>query len=282
MGVYARPMSVHRPVAALRPFVQVLWAREGVTAHSAREHVLPGGGMHLAIRLDGSALRLFRDADDVGGELVGAAVVAGARSRFYAKQAPATASVGVVLHAGAAQALLGCAAHELAGHHVPLDAVWTSADVMRLQERLVHACDARRRVGILQAALLARLQPMRAMHPAVAQSLASLDRGARVTDVVGLAGFSHRHFIERFRQATGLAPKEYARVRRFRRAMRGLARGHALDDLALEAGYSDQAHLQREFRQMAGMTPCQYRRAGTRGLHVAQVNYVQDRHGASV
>lgn len=273
-------MSVHRPVVALRPFVQALWASGGAARDTAREHVLPGGGMHLAIRLDGMALCLYRDDGDAIGESVGSAVVAGARERFYSKQTPGAASVGVLLRPGAARALLGCAAHELAGRHLALDTLWRPAEVARLLERLAQANDARRRVELLQLALLARLPPMKAMHPAIARALASLERGSRVADVVTASGCSHRHFISRFREATGLAPKEYARVRRFRRAVRSLAHGRELDDTALDAGYSDQAHLQREFRAMAGMTPGQYRRSGVRGgLHVPLVNFVQDGAG---
>lgn len=271
-------MSLHRPIAALRPFVQLFWASERSSTHMPRERVLPGGGMHVAIRLDGTPLHLYRDDGDTVGESIGCAVVAGAHTRFYSKRTPAADSVGMLLRPGAARALLGCAAHDLAERHVALDAVWSPGEVARLHERLAGTDDARHRIALFQLALLARLRPMKAMHPAIAHSLAPLERGARIADVVNASGCSHRHFIARFREATGLAPKEYARVRRFRRVLRSLVRDGELDDTALDAGYSDQAHLQREFRAMAGMTPCQYRRAGARGeLHVPMVNFVQDR-----
>lgn len=39
-----------------------------------------------------------------------------------------------------------------------------------------------------------------------------------------------------------------------------LAEGHPLLAAALDAGYADQAHLNREFREFSGITPGAYRR----------------------
>jgi len=83
--------------------------------------------------------------------------------------------------------------------------------------------------------------------------------------VSGLAaeiGWSDRHLRGRFREETGLTPKAAARVIRFDRARRLLQRRAAaatalppLADLAADCGYYDQAHLAREFRDLAGCPP---------------------------
>ncbi|MFS2055915.1 helix-turn-helix domain-containing protein, partial [Variovorax sp. CT11-76] len=76
-------------------------------------------------------------------------------------------------------------------------------------------------------------------------------------------GYSHRRFIALFRGAIGLTPKEYARVMRFDRAL-ALAADPARPwaEIAVEAGYADQAHLSREFSALAGMAPQAWRRPG--------------------
>jgi AraC-like DNA-binding protein len=76
-------------------------------------------------------------------------------------------------------------------------------------------------------------------------------------------GWSPRHLSAQFRAETGLSPKEAARVMRFDRARRALLRRGAagrqgpLASLAAEWGYYDQAHMAREFRDLAGCPPSQ-------------------------
>ena len=63
--------------------------------------------------------------------------------------------------------------------------------------------------------------------------------------------------IARFREQIGVAPKTLARVIRFDRAVR-LLRASAqqgLAEIAFACGYFDQAHMNREFRELAGTTP---------------------------
>jgi len=82
-----------------------------------------------------------------------------------------------------------------------------------------------------------------------------------VTELAAETGWSDRHLRARFREETGLTPKAAARVIRFdwarRRLLRRVASGapHALADLAADCGYYDQAHLAREFRDLAGCPP---------------------------
>jgi transcriptional regulator GlxA family with amidase domain len=73
-------------------------------------------------------------------------------------------------------------------------------------------------------------------------------------------GWSRRHLLTRFRAQVGLGPKAAGRVLRFRRAADLLAAGPAgtLADLAVACGYADHAHLDREFRALAGCTPTTY------------------------
>lgn len=57
--------------------------------------------------------------------------------------------------------------------------------------------------------------------------------------------------------AAGLPLRSLAGILRFQRAMRLLKAGEmrSLGELALEAGFSDQAHMTREFRRFGGFTP---------------------------
>ncbi|WP_076998411.1 AraC family transcriptional regulator [Variovorax sp. KK3] len=275
------------PCPRLRPFVRSVWVSvpdaAGRATRSPREHVLPTGDMHLVLRLSGPPLRLFTSPADTAGHTVGHAIVGGARSVFYARDVSVpTRSVGAQLRPGAALALLGLPADALAGQHTPLDALWGDAAVQGALQRVHDAIGPKAQLSVFETLLAERLAPQpRAMHPAVAQALAGLGGGLPVRALVEASGYSHRRFITLFREATGLAPKEWQRVRRLQRLMsdepaRPERRWVAL---ALEAGYSDQSHFNRDFLEIAGMTPQAYRRAAPDAPnHVrADFNFLQDR-----
>ncbi|MBE1470366.1 AraC-like DNA-binding protein [Kibdelosporangium phytohabitans] len=80
----------------------------------------------------------------------------------------------------------------------------------------------------------------------------------RVAQLAAEVGWTRRHLLTRFREQIGLAPKTAARVIRFQHALRLLQhpeRRLSLAGLAQTTGYSDQAHLTREFRALTGATP---------------------------
>jgi len=73
-------------------------------------------------------------------------------------------------------------------------------------------------------------------------------------------GCSRRHLIGRFREQIGPAPKTAARLVRFQRAVRLLERddGRRFAEIAQRCGFYDQAHMNREFRDLAGAPPGEF------------------------
>jgi hypothetical protein len=68
------------------------------------------------------------------------------------------------------------------------------------------------------------------------------------------------HFARRFRQATGMSSHAYVTGRRVAKARAALADGrHGLAQVALDCGFSSQAHLTTVFGQAVGLTPGRYR-----------------------
>ncbi|WP_230628261.1 helix-turn-helix domain-containing protein [Bacteroides uniformis] len=68
-----------------------------------------------------------------------------------------------------------------------------------------------------------------------------------------------RHFERKFKQHTGLTPKEYSRIMKFKHAV-DLLRSTSFDNLlsvAIKAGYYDVSHLSKEIKKMSGNAPSQ-------------------------
>jgi AraC-like DNA-binding protein len=71
-------------------------------------------------------------------------------------------------------------------------------------------------------------------------------------------GISERQLRRRFHAAVGYGPQTLARVRRFRRVVDAVDAGRTdLAELAFDAGYADRAHMTRETRRLAGLTPAE-------------------------
>jgi AraC-like DNA-binding protein len=73
------------------------------------------------------------------------------------------------------------------------------------------------------------------------------------------SGLSTRQLQRRFRRATGLSPKEFARIRRVRSASAAILAGERnWASLAANLGFCDQAHLTKEFAAITGFTPSKF------------------------
>jgi AraC-like DNA-binding protein len=166
-----------------------------------------------------------------------------------------------------ARALLGMPAAELANWDGDATAV-VGAFATELRERLLARGTWAGRFAEIDELLARRAVPAApaardAVRPEVAFAWRRLraSRGAvSVADLAGETGYSARHLNGLFRAEVGLAPKAAGRVFRFDHARRRIAARPALPlaDLAAECGYYDQAHLAREFRDMAGCPPTQW------------------------
>ncbi|UUZ53804.1 AraC family transcriptional regulator [Massilia sp. H-1] len=187
-------------------------------------------------------------------------MVGGPRASFYAKESgQAVTSIGVQLLPGAALGLFGVSAAELAERHTPLSELWGACGRSAL-DQIMQQASPQARLKVLETLLMQRLPRIQAMHPAVAELLANTQPLARIDALVRDSRYSHRHFIAVFREATGMGPKRYAMLMRFRAV---LARLRDAPASALR-GACARCRLQRpgahdpRVSRFAGVTPLQY------------------------
>ena len=133
----------------------------------------------------------------------------------------------------------------------------------QLRERMGATNGWQQRFDLLEDFIAGRANHLPSPEVAFAyRQLALSSGGARIATLANDIGWSRKHLVHRFRAELGLAPKPIARMMRFDRACRlarsGTAPGWA--GIAAEAGYADQAHLVREFGELAGETPTAWAR----------------------
>ena len=163
-----------------------------------------------------------------------------------------------------AHRLFGAPMSELTNHAVDLEHLVPEA--RNLQERLWDARGWTERFDLVDAFLLRLLAGSRPPDPGIEWSwrhLYETQGQASIGEMSTELGWSHRRLIARFREQIGLAPKALARVIRFDRAVTALrdSKPRGLADIAYDCGYADQAHLTREFRELAGISPKRFRDA---------------------
>ncbi|RWC48227.1 MAG: AraC family transcriptional regulator [Mesorhizobium sp.] len=147
---------------------------------------------------------------------------------------------------------------ELADSMVVLDDV-LGAQGLALRERLGNAPDWTTRFDMAEAFVTARLDnaaetPLE-IDWAYDRIITSGGR-TRIASIAERLGWSRKRLASGFSNTIGIGPKTLSRIVRFNRAL-GLSRQQIADwaDIAADCGYADQAHLVREFRDLAGEAP---------------------------
>ena len=170
-----------------------------------------------------------------------------------------------------ARMLLGMPMRELTSQTVAL------ADLLdnELSEQLTALMDWPSRFAALDAFLLRRLREARSPRPDVAHAWSRLEAARGRVPIAELCHelrCSGRHLSARFGEEVGMSPKAFSRVLRFERAAAMLTDGTPPVEVSATCGFSDQPHLNRDFRALAGRAPAAF---------AASVMNVQDGAGVA-
>jgi methylphosphotriester-DNA--protein-cysteine methyltransferase len=169
-------------------------------------------------------------------------------------------TIGVRFRPAAAATLFRISMADATDRELPLsDLVGRAAS--RAFARLVRCRQTEARTfSAIEEWLVARIARARAPRSSAGHVVDLIRRARGQTRIDAIArsvGWSPRRIERAFLREIGVRPKLYARIVRLNAVLARLdatERASAVD-LALEAGYFDQAHLLRDFRLLAGRTP---------------------------
>lgn len=252
MSAEAKGYEELAPPPALADAVDAFWRFTATRASPKQHRVLPDGCTDLIFHFRNTGGRAWLDEPQL--------VAVGPMERFaLVDLEPGAVSVGVRLKPGWAQPLLGLSPRELCGLSVPVEDC--APALAELQRRLEDCCAPEHLMELLQRTVAQRWTSMR-HRPRAAEALRWLQASGgqvRLSMLAKELGRSERTLYRQVLDEAGVPPKLLARVLRFQRALPLLRSGAAISTVALGCGYSDQAHLTRETRELAGLTPSELR-----------------------
>ncbi|MEY9185420.1 AraC-like DNA-binding protein [Bradyrhizobium sp. USDA 326] len=167
--------------------------------------------------------------------------------------------VGVVLvrlKPDAADRVLGVRPADLLDASVEICDIFGDHAAARFEGRLAGAGSAAARVTYMQGFLEQRRRPSR-LDPLVARAMRAIRRSPAISmrALADRLDIGERSLQRRFKTEIGASAKRFARIERMLQAIAARRSGADWADVAHAGGFTDQAHLIRDFRTFAGSSP---------------------------
>ena len=252
------------PGSDLADIVVELWEVEGQLV-PFREKVLPNGCLEVMINL-GPVHHLV--TEDGGVQAWERSWLSGLHERAITIESEhGTHLLSARLRAVHARRVIGGAMHRTGNAVLDLESLM-GAEAAHLRTALLADRTVEARLSRLDEFIRKRVAasaPTDVRVEQVARAIEASHGCARLTALCREARVSRKHLAALFAAHLGVSPKTYARIERFAWVLRRIQESESVDwsALALEAGYSDQSHLVRDFQRVASATPTSFLRTRT-------------------
>jgi AraC-like DNA-binding protein len=250
------------PAPPLDRYVDDIYCMSGVPRHR-RLNVPPMPSAHLMINLAAPVRLIDSDPSVPPASLTDAWFMGVWTRRFLIEHQAPVRIVGVHFKPWGLSPFVDVPCIELRDRWAPAGALW-GRSVDRMRERITCATSRGEILQLVEDELRSRLvpQPSRGLELVdnTAGHLATSWGAVPISSLSGNAGVSASHLATQFKAHLGVTPKRVARIYRFARLILSVDARRPVDwsELAQTAGYFDQAHFSREFKDFTGHTPSAY------------------------
>lgn len=247
-------IATHHPCLRLQPYVKQYTCIQAGDAVTNR--ILPDTSVVMAFRCSGTV------SDDAA--VFPPFAISGLRNTARHIHYHAGAhNILVLLQPGAATALLGIHMQVLYNQSVALDNFIPAVTLRTLADKLQHSTTTAQCIAHIEQLLLSLLKDRQsdALVTTAIQHIYKAGGNGSISAMADKLYISRDAFEKRFRKAVGATPKQLASVVRMRYIVQGGTQGDSFTSLAHSAGYYDQAHFNKAFKQFTGQTPGDFFRA---------------------
>jgi len=249
-------MKEYQPSARLRPYIKAYRILE--SEEHATNRVLPNTSMTIAFHLHGQ-ISYVNDSEQL---LLPGATVSGLRKtvRLIHYQ-PKSAALVVQFNETGMPAFFKQPLHELFEYSVSLDNFLPSSEIARIEERLAEASGYNDKIAVIEAFLLSKLAGSKndELIKAAVEKIHASTGQIKIRELANNLYISQDALEKRFRKITGTSPKQFAFITKLNAI---IARNHhykgSFVDLALNNGYFDQAHFNKDFKLFTGQAPLSF------------------------
>ena len=236
------------PGPPLQPFIERFLVVEYLSGHATT--LLPGSGAVAAFRFRGNAL--------INGIRAANTMLTGIwdTSRTLVHNGSCSNVLAMFTPAGAAS-FFREPAHQFFNTVHPLEFQVRRSHLDLVEEQVAEASHHRQRIHVIEQFLLQRLRPG-STDPLISATIArirALHGSLRIANLAQFTGLSQSALERRFRRHVGISPKKFAAITRLRHVVQLHRDGHSLTEIAYRAGYADQSHLIKDFKNFAGQAP---------------------------
>lgn len=248
-------MQTYLPSIPLRAFIKTYLIIE--SEDELVNRTLPDTSLVMSFRYKGQISFLMNDTRESLSTFMLSGLRKSVRLIHYAKK---TGNLLVIFKEAAAASFIKEPLHELFEESVSLDNLTTYKDLSMVEERLAEATHHVERIQIVEQFLLSRLH-RHSVDQLIGTALERLHQShglISITDLAKTLYISQDAFEKRFRKTVGISPKQFSNIVRMRSIMHRGLHHQKFYQTALEAGFFDQPHFNKEFKLFTGQSPTDF------------------------
>lgn len=245
----------YAPADLLKPYIRAYRIVE--SQDELVNRVIPNDSFALAFRLNGQ-ISYINGAEK--NSLPGATLSGLRKSVRLIHYAPHTSALIVLFKETGVPAFFRQPLHELFEESVSLDHFFPHSEISMIEEQLAETINNRAKIAVIEQFLCAKLFYQKA-DSLVSEAIAKIYRNSGFIKIKELADslfISQDAFEKRFRKVTGTSPKQFSSIVRMKALIDTKKPVASFLDLAIENGYYDQAHFNKDFKLFTGLTPTDF------------------------